>query len=412
MTTNPNIAPLLKDTLIEAWDDVVARHGQGIVAAPKGKAHSVEDFISQLRPIRHELKDCAQGRLEQILCYAALKIRLADFWQRSPKGARFTEYIWMYAAGAKDKTLGRLQITFCPDGMVRSEYVSYPKSDQGRTYHIEQLSLLMQDSQWFGEFKRGCLALQDGFLLQCMTGNGVQITADIRRISATQWAALNTHGLDQKQYFVIAMDRHRDFLRHMTADELAELLVGDWEDLGTLWGLLQGLSKSLAILPVRTVSPIVEATRRLATPALDSFSPESQGPRAPYTISNPIRANRLHAMVVNALSKELEHCGHRVANDQARDLTVLRSDGRVEILFEVKTDSSTFSIYSGVGQLLLHGAAETPEPRRVLVLPVAVNKKLGNALQKIGLHVLLYSFQGKDNIPAFESLTDVVGNLK
>jgi len=78
----------------------------------------------------------------------------------------------MYAAVAKDKTLGRLQITFCPEGIVRSEYVSYPKSDQDRTYHIEQLSLLMQNSQWFGHFKRGCLALPLGFHLECMTGNG------------------------------------------------------------------------------------------------------------------------------------------------------------------------------------------------------------------------------------------------
>lgn len=410
MATNPTVDPLLSDNVIHAWDDIVARHGQGVVAAPKGKAHSVEDFISRLRPIRHSLRDYAQARSEKTPGYAAFKIRLADFWQRSPKGARFTEYIWMYAAGAKDKTLGRLQITFCPEGIVRSEYVSYPKTDQARTYHIERLSLLMQNSQWFGEFKRGCLALQEGFLLQCMTGNGVQITSDITRITTTQWAALNTHGLDLKQYFVIAMDRHRDFLRHMTADELAELLVGDWGDLGTLWPLLQGLGKSLAVLPARNVSPIVEATRRLATPVLDSFSPESPGPRTPYTISNPIKANRLHAMVVNTLSRALEHSGHRVANDQARDLAILSPGGRVEILFEVKTDNSTFSIYSGVGQLLLHGATENPQPRRVLVLPAAVNEKLANALRKIEIHVLLYSLHGDENTPVFESLSESLGN--
>jgi hypothetical protein len=237
-----------------------------VVADPRGKANSVENFISRLRPIRHNLRDYAQARSEQILGYAALKVRLADFWQRSPKGARFTEYIWFYAAEAKDKTLGRLQITFCPEGIVRSEYVSYPKTDQARTYHIERLSRLMRDAHWFAEFKRGCLNLREGFLLHCMTGNGVQVTSDMSRITATQWAALNTHGLDLKQYFVIAMDRHRDFLRHMTADELAELLVGDWGDLGTLWPLLQGVGKSLVVLPSRSISPIVEATRRLATP--------------------------------------------------------------------------------------------------------------------------------------------------
>ena len=205
------------------------------------------------------------------------------------------------------------------------------------------------------------------------------------------------------------MDRHRDFLKHMTADELAELLVGDWGDLGILWPLLQGIGKSLVILPERAASPIVEATRRLATPALESFSPESPGPRTPYTISNPIRAIRSHAIVVNTLSKELENSGRRVANDQARDLAILSPDGRVEILFEVKTDNSTSSIYSGVGQLLLHGADENPQPRRVLVLPAAVNEKLGRALRKINIHVLLYSLLSDECTPAFESLSESLG---
>lgn len=409
MTTHTTITPLLTDTVIHAWDDVMARHAQGVVAAPKGKPLSVQAFSSRLTPIRQSLRDYAQTRSEQISGYAALKIRCAAFWQRSPQGARFTGGIWMYATLAKDKTLGRLQITFLPQGIVRSEYVAFPKTDQARTYHIERLSRLMQDSQWFGEFKRGCLALPEGFLLRCVAGNGIQITSDIRRISLAQWTALNTHGLDHTKYFVIAMDRHRDFLRHMTADELAELLVGDWGDLGTLWPLLQDLGKSLVILPARTVSPIVEATRRLANPALDSFSPESPGPRAPYTILNPIRALRLHAIVVNALSKELEHSGHRVANNQARDLAILSPDGRVEILFEVKTDNSTFSIYSGVGQLLLHGATENPQPRRVLVLPAVVNEKLGKALRKVEIHVLLYSLHGDESTPAFESLSESLG---
>ena len=204
----------------------------------------------------------------------------------------------------------------------------------------------------------------------------MEVDSDLREISEIQWASLNKHGLDITRYFVIALDRHRDFLRHMTADELAELLVGDWGDMVALWPLLQGFSRSLAIVHPGTFSTIVEATRRLATPSLVSFSPESPGDRVSYTILNPIRATRVHAIVVNALSRELEHSGHRVANDQTRDLAILSHNGRAEVLFEVKTDNSMFSIYSGVGQLLLHGATQNPEPRRVLVLPRAVNARL------------------------------------
>ena len=96
-------------------------------------------------------------------------------------------------------------------------------------------------------------------------------------------------------------------------------------------------------------------------------------------------------MIVNALSTQLEQSGHRVINDQARDIAILNSRGMVDTLLEVKTDSSTSSIYTGVGQLLLHTANDVPEPRRVLVLPTAVNAKLGNALSKIGIRILLYN---------------------
>lgn len=405
MTIRPHIAPLLADTAIHAWDDVVTRHTQRIIAAPKGTPYSVEDFSSRLIPIRQGLRDYVQSRSKEIPAYATLTVRLANFWQRSTNGALFKEYIWMYAASAKDKTLGRLQITFCPGGFVRSEYVAYPKRDRARKYQIEELSQYFREPQWFDAFKRGCLTLPRGFSLHCVAGNGVEVETDIREISESQWSSLNRYGLDTTRYFVIALDRHRNFLRHMTTDELSELLVGDWADLGILWPLLQGLAKSLAISHAKPFSPIVEATRRLTTSSLDSFSPESPGPRNPYTISNPVVANRIHGVIVNSLSKELENAGHKIVNDQARDLAILGQNGQVDILFEVKTDTSTFSIYSGVGQLLVHGATQDPEPRRVLVLPKAVNTRLSKALQKIKIHVLLYSLRDEETTPVFDSLS-------
>ncbi len=396
---------------MQAWDDIVARHTQGVIAAPKGQANSVENFIARLKPLRHTFREYVQALATQIQPYASLKIRIADFWQRSRKGASFKGYIWMYAASAKDKTLGRLQITFCPEGVVRSEYVSYPKTELTRAFHIERLSSLMQSAEWFAEYKRGCQALPPGFLMETTTGNGLRISSEMRHVTSAQWASLNKYGLDINQYFVIAIDRHRDLLRHMTANELAELLVGDWECLGGLWPLLQDIGTSLANLPSRKVSAIVEATRRLTIPALHSFSPESLGPRASYTISDSIQATRIHGIIVNALSQEIQNLGHRVVNDQARDLAILNAAGLVEALFEVKTDSSTSSIYTGVGQLFLHSANDIPEPHRVLVLPSAVNDTIGGALHKIGIHVLLYSLHGEQGIPTFEALPDM-GRVK
>jgi hypothetical protein len=408
MAKTSTLAPLLTDNLVRDWDDVVRRQSAGEVAAPKGEDGSIESFIARLKPIRHDFRGHVQAHSERLPAYAALKVRLADFWQRSPKGARFTGYIWMYATSARDKTLGRLQITFCPNGIVRSEYVSYPKTETMRAYHIEKLSAWLQNPEWFDQFKIGCLSLSAGFALQATIANGIQIESQMQLITSSQWAALNAQGLDIRKYFVIAMDRHRDLLRHMTGDELAELLVGDWEILGGLWPLLQGTGQSLAILPTGKVSPIVEATRRLTRPALNTFSPESTGPRASYVITNAINAVRHHGLIVNALSKELERSGYRVASDQARDLTILNSEGVVEVLFEVKTDSSTSSIYAGVGQLFLHTAGNIPETRRILVLPRKVNDIIGSALHMIGVHVLLYSSEGEHELPTFDSLHNLL----
>lgn len=404
MANTLTVTPLLTNDVLQAWDDVVTRQAQGKVATQEGKSGSVQDFSNRLKPIRHDLRDHVQAHSEVIGAYASLKIRLAGFWQRSPKGARFKDYIWMYAAAAKDKSLGRLQITFCPEGIVRSEYVSYPKTEPMRAYHIEHLSEWLQSAEWFSEFKMGCLSLPVGFAIQATTANGIEIKSELRQVTPSQWTALNTHGLDVKKYFVLAMDRDRDLVKHMTADELAELLVGDWAALSSLWPLLQGTGKSLAIPPGKAASPIVEATRRLTAPTSYSFTPESTGPRTPYTIANPISTTRLHGLIVNALSRQLEQSGYRVINDQARDIAILNSRGIVDTLFEVKTDSSTSSIYTGVGQLVLHSVNDIPEPQRVLVLPAAVNAKLRNALTKIGISILLYTSRGDESPPVFNSL--------
>jgi hypothetical protein len=74
-------------------------------------------------------------------------------------------------------------------------------------------------------------------------------------------------------------------------------------------------------------------------------------------------------------------------------LFVVSNRGQVQILFEAKTDTGTSSIYGGVGQLMLHGVAESSVPMRVLVLPGAPKLKTRLALKKLGIEVLTYSQQ-------------------
>ena len=72
-----------------------------------------------------------------------------------------------------------------------------------------------------------------------------------------------------------------------------------------------------------------------------------------------------HGLVVDALEAAVKHAGQRGYNDGARDLFVLDERKRMSVLFEVKTDVTTTSIYTAVGQLLLNGGGGSRAPRKV-----------------------------------------------
>lgn len=75
------------------------------------------------------------------------------------------------------------------------------------------------------------------------------------------------------------------------------------------------------------------------------------------------------------------------------------------MLFEVKTDTNTTSIYTGLGQLMLHGAREDVSPRRILVVPGEPDATTREALMRLGVSVLSYTW--KDSSPEFLGLVEV-----
>jgi hypothetical protein len=135
------------------------------------------------------------------------------------------------------------------------------------------------------------------------------------------------------------------------------------------------------------------------------FTPEFEGPRRGYTPSGEIEARCDHGIVVNRLYEALTEAGHNAVNNH-RDLYILNGDD-VTHLFEVKTDLSTTSLYQGVGQLMLHGAALDPTPRRILMLPGQPNSATRQALDRLGIAVLI--FEWEDGQAVFPHLDDVLG---
>jgi hypothetical protein len=128
---------------------------------------------------------------------------------------------------------------------------------------------------------------------------------------------------------------------------------------------------------------------------LTSFTPEFSGQRKSYQTKGDIVAECDHGPVISALAKELEARNLRYGNDRLRDLFVVSNGGKMKILFEAKTDLGTSSIYSAVGQLMLHGAAGITAPNRVLVVPGTPKSKTHAALKKLGIVVLAYEWTRK-----------------
>lgn len=121
-----------------------------------------------------------------------------------------------------------------------------------------------------------------------------------------------------------------------------------------------------------------------------SFVPEFRGTVTDGTRREEIEVSFFHGHVVDALQR-LVVSTLVPANDDQRDLYCVGQDGRTVALFEVKTSMDTTSIYTGVGQLPIHGAALPANVPRVLVVPDSPTGELAVALGKVGIVVLPYA---------------------
>jgi hypothetical protein len=135
------------------------------------------------------------------------------------------------------------------------------------------------------------------------------------------------------------------------------------------------------------------AFRKSQTPS--TYSPEFSGQRKSYSIKGRIESECDHGFVVEELVRELKRKKMKYANNRSCDLFVLAKNKRVRYLFEVKTDSSTSSIYQGIGQALYHTASYSPQPRPILVMPGAPKKSTAKALKRLGIRLVSYGWSGK-----------------
>ena len=132
------------------------------------------------------------------------------------------------------------------------------------------------------------------------------------------------------------------------------------------------------------------------------YKPEFWGPRKRYTVQGEIESRCDHGLVVDALEKVLRGKGMKCFSDQQRDLYVIWPKKHLKFLFEAKTERDTTSIYTGIGQLMLHGIRDSSPPKRILVVPGQPKKDTKSALTLLGIQVLKYEWERQT--PIFPNL--------
>ena len=134
---------------------------------------------------------------------------------------------------------------------------------------------------------------------------------------------------------------------------------------------------------------------------LKKFSPEFSGQRESYSKTDIIKSKCNHGLIIESLHNLVEGKGLKSANDNLRDIVIYDDTGLMTVLFEAKTDLSTSSTYSAIGQLMYYSAFQYPVPKLVMVLPGEPKKDTKRILDSLGIEVLQYKLE-KGNVHFFD----------
>lgn len=142
------------------------------------------------------------------------------------------------------------------------------------------------------------------------------------------------------------------------------------------------------------------------------YTPEAQARRTFHRPAADIEAKCIHRLVIDSLEQAIRARGssYRVCNDRPRDLFTVSRAGRVTVLFEAKASVTSTDIYTGVGQLMLHGAVGNNVPKRVLVLPGTPKAETATRLERLGITVLEYEYDGSKVIFFSDNIEEVLEN--
>jgi hypothetical protein len=135
-----------------------------------------------------------------------------------------------------------------------------------------------------------------------------------------------------------------------------------------------------------------------------SFTKEHHG-ESVCERDNPVVIKRVHGIIVNALASKLLNMGFKIGNDRNRDLFI-HENGKICMLFEIKTSSSTQGLSSAIGQLLLYSIPINNPLKLIVVLPDFLSIVVERKFLELGILPLYYKWE--NNIPVFLDLETIL----
>jgi hypothetical protein len=173
-------------------------------------------------------------------------------------------------------------------------------------------------------------------------------------------------------------------------------LVIGWVDDPNLAALIWGYVRLVQAFKMSAVSgmlPSVDNDR--TSPQETSYAPEFWGAKSGERISFDYMA--YHGLVVHELRRELEAAkknGERIGNSRLIDLYVSNCNGRVAV-YEVKTSVDRQSLYTAIGQLLVHSRGTAA--KRFLIIPAegSVPRDIAEAIVQFDISPRRFEIAGK-----------------
>lgn len=132
---------------------------------------------------------------------------------------------------------------------------------------------------------------------------------------------------------------------------------------------------------------------------LKTYSPEFWGKRKSYYLNAKISSTSNHGFIVDCLQKAIRQefgiSEKSFVKNKYIDLGIVKNKKPFAI-FEIKPSSNTQSIYTAIGQLMLHSVTAKTNPARYIVLPSDLDEETEKDLAALSINTIRFSMNKKN----------------